>query len=150
MIPIATKASLRFLTPIRSLLQPVPTQELPNTRVCRLLLRTLQRHQLVEVLVNARGLTVASSATDGRAMTVDIVLVADVFEVPDLALRNKHGHRQGVDGSITETLVVETAAPVKPFEVLLVCLTTEEAQVADFEVGEELAVVVVATIVRVE
>lgn len=83
-------------------------------------------------------------------MPVDVVLVANVLEVPDLALGDEHGDAEGVDGCVAEALVVEPAAAIEPLEVFLVCLAAEEAEVADLEVGEELAVVVVAAIVRIQ
>lgn len=81
---------------------------------------------------------------------VDVVLVAYVPEVPDLALGDEHGDAEGVDGRVAKALVVETTASVQPVEVFLISFAAEEAQVADFEIGEELAVVVIAAVVWVQ
>ena len=78
------------------------------------------------------------------------MLVPNVSEEPDFALRHKHGHAERVDGRVSEALVVEAAAAVEPLEVFLVGLATEEAEISDFEVGEELAVVVVPSVEGVE
>lgn len=52
--------------------------------------------------------------------------------------------------SISKSLVVKTSASVQPVKVLLIGLPTEEVQIADFKVGEELAIIVVSTVVRIE
>lgn len=81
---------------------------------------------------------------------VDVVLVADIPEEPDFALGDEHGDAQRVDRGISEALVVEAAAAVEPVEIFLVGLASEEVEIANFEVGEELAVVVIAVVARVE
>lgn len=60
MIAITTKSSLAFLAPVLFLLQPISTQELSYTSVCRLLLRRLERYKLVKVLVDVRWLAFAA------------------------------------------------------------------------------------------
>lgn len=81
---------------------------------------------------------------------IDIVLVSHISKVPDLVLGHEHSHTERVYRGISESLVVEAASSVQPFEVLLVCLASEEAQITDLEITEELAVVVVIAVEGIE
>ena len=51
---------------------------------------------------------------------------------------------------VTESLVVESTMLVKPIEVSLVRFRPEETQISDFEVAEELTVVVVVASLGIE
>ena len=149
-ISISSRQPLSILHPPSLLLQPIPTQELPDTCIIRLSLRTLHRHQLVKVLIERRGLAGASCRRIGRTLTIDIMLISDIPKEPDLSLGHKHRDAERMDRCIAEALVVEPTAFVEPVKVSLVGFSPEEVQRADFEVGEELAVVVVAAVVRIE
>lgn len=184
MVPIPSEGALGLLIPVGLLAQPVAAQELADAGVGRFLLRGLEGDELVEVLVDAGGLTLAAVGRVGGAVSVvrrdgrsviasfrrrkgkerkmwgersgmmsapvDVMLIPDVPEIPNLALGYEHGHTECVDGRVAETLVVETAAAVQPLEVLLIGLSAEESQVADLEIREELAVVVVPTVEGVQ
>ena len=78
------------------------------------------------------------------------MLVPDISEEPDLTPRHKHGHTQRMDGRIPKALVIEATTSVQPIKVFLVCFSPEEIEIADFEVGEELTIVVVAAVAGVE
>jgi len=78
------------------------------------------------------------------------MLIPHVPKKPDLALRHKHGHTKRMYRRISKPLIVEPSASIQPLEVLLIGFTTEEAQIADFEIREELTVVVVAAVERVK
>ena len=78
------------------------------------------------------------------------MLIADIPEEPDLALGHEHGHAQGMDRSIAKSFIVEASASVQPIKVLLVCFASKEVEAANLEIGEELAIVVVAAIARVK
>jgi len=85
-------------------------------------------------------------------MARNIMLIADVAKIPHLvSAAREHGHGQRVDGRIAEPLVVEAGdvRAVEVREVRRVGLGAEEVQVADLEVGEELAVVVLAAVAGV-
>lgn len=58
---IPAKRPLSFGGPVRLLLEPVASEELPNTCIVRFLLRGLERDQLVEVLIQCGRLTRATS-----------------------------------------------------------------------------------------
>ena len=68
MVPIPTKRPLPFLRPPILLTGPITAEELPNTGVTWLFLRRLERNQLVEVLVDGGGFTIA--AVGGVGWTV--------------------------------------------------------------------------------
>lgn len=75
------------------------------------------------------------------------MLVTHVAEVPGAAARaGEQGDGERVHGGVAEALVVEArdARPVEVLEEARVGLGAEEAQVADLEVAEKLAVVVLA------
>ena len=78
------------------------------------------------------------------------MLVADIPKEPYLAFRYKHGHAERMNRCIPESLIVKSSTAIEPFEILLVRLPTEEIQISNLEVREELAVVVVAAIVGIE
>ena len=81
---------------------------------------------------------------------VDIMLIPNISEKPDLALGHEHGDAQGMDGSIAKSFIVEASASVQPIKVLLICFASKEVEAADLEVGEELTIVVVTAIARVK
>lgn len=68
MITIAAKRALADLAPILLLAQPVAAQELADAGVGGLLLRRLERDELVEVFVDGCGLAVAAGGLVGRAV----------------------------------------------------------------------------------
>ena len=149
MIPIPPKRPLRLHAPPLLLLHPLlPTHPRPNTRIPRLLLRTLHGDQLVKILIQRRRLTSTPMRRPRRTMPCNVMLVADIPEKPRLRFRQEHRGRKRVDGRVAETFVVEPAQGVEVLEVFLVGLAAEEVQVADLEVAEELAVVVVACVVE--
>lgn len=73
---------------------------------------------------------------------IDIVLISDIVEVPDLALGHEHGNGQRVHRSIAKALVVKAACFVEPVEIGFVGFAAPEVEGTNFEIGEELAVVV--------
>ena len=81
---------------------------------------------------------------------VDIMLVPNISKEPNLALRDKHGHAQCMNGSIPESLVIEASSPIQPVKVFLIGNSSEEVQVANFKIREELAIVVISAIMRIE
>ena len=81
---------------------------------------------------------------------VDIVLIAHVPKEPDLTLRHKHSNAQRMNRRVSKSLIIEPAAPVQPLEVFFVRFTPEEVQIPNLEIGEELAVIIVATVVGVQ
>lgn len=81
---------------------------------------------------------------------VNIMLIPDIPEEPNLALGYEHGHAQGMDRGIAKSFIVEASASVQPIKVLLVRFASKEVEAADLEVGEELTVVVVTTVARVK
>lgn len=85
-----------------------------------------------------------------RYIPVNVMLIPNIAEEPDFILRHEHGDTQCVYWCVSEPLVVEATATIQPIEVLLVCLSAEEVQVTNFEIGEELTVVVVATVARIQ
>jgi hypothetical protein len=92
----------------------------------------------------------SNKTQDDLRLPVDIVLVSDIPKEPDLRFRNKHRNTQCMNRRISKSLIVETSTSVQPVKILLIGLPTEETQIADFEIGEELAIVVVTAVVRIE
>lgn len=92
----------------------------------------------------------ANGTTTWKIIPVDIMLVPNIPKEPDLALRHKHRHTQRMNRCISKPLVVEPATSIQPVEILLICFPTEVVQVTDFEVREELAIVVVAAVVWIK
>ena len=78
------------------------------------------------------------------------MLVSNIAEPPLLMFGQEHGHAEGMNGRVTKPFVVEAAGTVKPVEISLVALGAEEVEGTDLEVGEELAVIVIAAVLRVE
>ena len=70
MIPIAAKRPLALLAPILPLLDPVAAQKLADACVGGLLLRGLERDELVEVFVHGGRLAVAAVGGVGGAVSV--------------------------------------------------------------------------------
>lgn len=70
MIPIATKQLLALHTPSMLLVQPVATEELPDTGIVWFLLGRLERDKPIEVLIDEGGFAGASTCRVGRAMPV--------------------------------------------------------------------------------
>lgn len=81
---------------------------------------------------------------------VNIMLIPNIPEEPDLALGHEHGHAQGMDRSIAKSFIVEASASVQPIEVLLIRFASEEVETANLEIGEELTIVIVTAIARVK
>jgi hypothetical protein len=54
MISVSTEEFLAFHIPSVLLLQPLPSEELPNTGIIRFPLRGFQRNKFVEVLIDDR------------------------------------------------------------------------------------------------
>lgn len=79
-----------------------------------------------------------------------IMLVANVPEKPDLVFPGKQGEAERVDGRIAVPLVEKPTAVVDVVEEFAVGLGAEEGQGGDFEIAEELAVVVLHAPVWVE
>ena len=88
-IPIPPKSPLDILLPPILLLHPLPTQPPPNTRIRRFPLWTLHRHQLIEILIQPRGLTTAPPGTS-RTMPCNIMLIANISEEPQFSFRSEH------------------------------------------------------------
>lgn len=79
-----------------------------------------------------------------------IMLVADVPEKPDLVFPGKQGEAERVDGRVAVPLVEKPTAVVDVVEEFPVGLGAEEGQRGDFEIAEELAVVIFHAPVWVE
>ena len=126
-------------------LQPIAAQKLPDARIRRLLLRTFERDELVEVFVHVGGFafaavggvgwtvsTISRSAQqtiyphDEYSSPIDIMLIPHIPEEPDLALRHKHSHTKRMYRRVSKPFVVEPAAAIQPLEVLFIRFTTEE------------------------
>jgi hypothetical protein len=74
----------------------------------------------------------------------DTMLVPDVPEEPDFVLWCEHRYAECMYGCITKPFVVEPSCLVQILEVCGVGLGAEEIEVADFEVAEELAIIVLS------
>lgn len=166
-VAIAAERALDVLAPAGLGVQPIAAQPQPDARIARLHLRALHGDQLVEVLVQAGRLARAAAFVvmttavvivvagrrwrrRRRTMPCGIVLVSNVAEEPDLVLADKQREAEGVDGRVAVALVEEAAALVEMLEELSVRLPPPERQRPDLEVAEELAVVVLHAVVRVE
>ena len=78
------------------------------------------------------------------------MLIPNIPEEPDLVLRYEHRHAECMYRRISKSLVVEAPTSVQPLEIHIVCLSTKEIEVSNFKIGEELAIVIVATVVSIE
>lgn len=78
------------------------------------------------------------------------MLVSNIPKEPNLALRYEHSHTQSVYRRISKSLVVEASPSIQPVKVSFIRFAAEEVQVTNLEVGEELAIVVVSTIVGIK
>ena len=78
------------------------------------------------------------------------MLVANVPEEPYFAFRHKHCDTKCMYWSVSKSFVVEASSSIQPVKVLLVSLATEEVQRADLKVREELAIIVVSAVMRIE
>ena len=106
------------------------------------------------------GRTVSNKASDNQlgycsqerwgSRPIDIMLIADISEEPNLALRYEHGHTQRMNWCVTKSFIEESTSSVQPVEIFLVCFGSEIVQISHFEVRQELAIVVVPTIMWIE
>lgn len=85
-----------------------------------------------------------------RGSPVDVMLVSNIPKEPYLAFRHKHSHTQSVYRCISKSLVVEAPSSIQPVKISFVRFSAEEIQVPNLKVREELAIVVVSTIVGVK
>ena len=83
-------------------------------------------------------------------MMVDTMLIPNIPEEPNLALRCKHSHTQSMDWSIAKPFVVEATSFVEPIEIGLVWFVTPEVEGSDFEVREELTIVILVADLGIE
>ena len=74
-VAITTQYSLRLLIPSFLLLKIFPTEKHSNTAISRLLLRTLHRHQLIEVFVQLRWLAIADWLPSILCVTLLLLLL---------------------------------------------------------------------------
>ena len=81
---------------------------------------------------------------------VDVMLVSYIPKEPYLALRHEHGNTQSMYWCISKSFVVKASSSIQPVKVSFIRLTAKEVKVSNFEVREELAVVVIPTIVGVQ
>ena len=81
---------------------------------------------------------------------VDVMLISDIPEEPNRALGQKHRHAQCVYRCIAISFIVETASLIEPVEIGFIGFFAPEVQGSNFEIGEELAVVVLATGLGIE
>lgn len=79
-----------------------------------------------------------------------VMLIADIPEKPDLVLPGKQGEAEGVDGRVAVAFIEEATAAIQVFEEPPIGLGAKEGQGADLEITEELTVVVLHAVVRVE
>ena len=70
------------------------------------------------------------------------MLIPYIPEKPHFIAGSEHADTEGVDGRVPEALVEESAGGVEVGEILEVWGGAEEGEGGDFEVGEELAVIV--------
>ena len=61
---------------------------------------------------------------------------------PHLIFRREHRHAECMNRRIPKSLIVEPSCFIQVVEVLFISLGAEEIEIADFEVTEELTVVV--------
>src|SRR5690242_2732190 len=94
------------------------------------------------VLGVAMTLVVQAILLAGGAVGEGYVVVGDVVEEVDLVFLEHKGCGERVDWRVTPALVEETAGVVEGLEVVDVGLGPQPIQVADLEVGPEVAVVV--------
>ena len=85
-----------------------------------------------------------------KGSPVDVMLVSNVPKEPYLPLRHEHGYTQSMYRRISKSLVVEASSPIQPVKVSFIRFTTEEIQVPNLKVGEELAIVVVSAVMRIK
>lgn len=71
------------------------------------------------------------------------MFVADVSEKVDLILREEQSGGYRVNRCITPSLIVEPPFFVKEFKVLLICFSTPKIEICNFEIGPEMAQVIV-------
>lgn len=84
------------------------------------------------------------------SVPVDVMLIPDISEEPNLAFWHKHRYAQSMDRSVAKPLIIEATPSIQPVEVFFIGYPSEEIEIADLKVRKELAVVVVAAIVGVE
>jgi hypothetical protein len=88
------------------------------------------------------ALVVKTVLLAGGAVGEGYVVIGDVVEEVDLVLLEHQGCSNRVDGGIAPALVEETAIVVEGFEVVDVGLGPEPVEIANLEIGPEVAVVV--------
>jgi hypothetical protein len=62
------------------------------------------------------------------------MLIPNITEKPDLAFWSKHTDAESVNGSVTESLVVEATGFVEVFKVFGVRLIAKEVEIPNFKV----------------
>ena len=81
---------------------------------------------------------------------VDIMLIPNISEKPDLLFLQEHGHTKRVYRCISKPLIKEATCSVKPIEVRFICFTSPEVERTYLKVGEELAIVIFTSCTRIE
>lgn len=112
-----------------------------HLRIYRLPLRTLQRHQLVEILIQRRRLTRTLPTSSQshrhalpRTMQIDIMLIPHIPKEPDLLFGHKHRHTKRVHRRISKPLIIKPTGTIQPVEIRFILLTPPEVQGADLEI----------------
>ena len=167
MISVATEHPFSILAPAGFLIEPRPAKELTDACIVGLFLRRFKRDEAVKVLVDGCRLTRATVSRIRRAMPgaisdtdtssenhlnspIDVMLVSNIPEEPNLVLWDKHCHAQRMYWSVAKPFIVEAPASIQPVKVLLIRLASKEIQVTDLEIRKKLAIIVVATVARIQ
>jgi hypothetical protein len=77
-----------------------------------------------------------------RTMLEGFMFIPNIIKEMNLALIREQSGSNRMNGRISPSLVVETAFRIEVFEKLHVCFASPEIEIADFEIGPEVAFVV--------
>lgn len=80
------------------------------------------------------ALEVQSSLLAGRTVGERNVVVSNIIEEVDLLLLEKKSGSDGMDWSVTPSLVEESSVLIQRLEEVSVCLRSEPVEVTDFKV----------------
>ena len=69
-----------------------------------------------------------------RDLPIYVMLVPNIPEEPDLALRYEHGHAECMYRCISKSLIIEASASIEPLEIHIICFSAKEIEVSNFKV----------------